>query len=83
MAFPACKLNRRIILPISADNWILPDKAESINFPQTNRDLAVFEAAKSFLEEEFGVPVHITGAAESNLPKAVTALPFKPAIVIE
>jgi leucyl-tRNA synthetase len=44
---------------------------------------AVFETAKSFLEQEFGVPVHITGAEESNLPKAATALPFKPAIMIE
>jgi leucyl-tRNA synthetase len=44
---------------------------------------AVFESAKSFLEQEFGVPVHITGAEESHLIKAATALPFKPAIVIE
>ena len=44
---------------------------------------AIFESAKSFLEQEFGVPVHITGAEESDLVKAATALPFKPAIVIE
>jgi leucyl-tRNA synthetase len=44
---------------------------------------AVFEAAKDFLEQEFGVPVHIVGAEESGLLKASTALPFKPAIVIE
>jgi leucyl-tRNA synthetase len=43
----------------------------------------VFEAAKDFLEQEFRVPVHITAAEESKLPKASTALPFKPAIVIE
>jgi leucyl-tRNA synthetase len=44
---------------------------------------AVFETAKSFLEQEFGVPVHITDAEESHLVKALTALPFKPAIIIE
>lgn len=44
---------------------------------------AVFEAAKDFLEQEFGVPVHITEAEESHLVKALTALPFKPAIIIE
>ena len=44
---------------------------------------AVFESAKDFLEQEFGVPVHITGADESDLVKAATALPFKPAIIIE
>jgi leucyl-tRNA synthetase len=43
----------------------------------------VFEAAKEFLEQEFGVPVHITMAEESDLVKAATALPFKPAIIIE
>jgi leucyl-tRNA synthetase len=43
----------------------------------------IFESAKAFLEQEFGVPVHITGAGESELVKAATALPFKPAIIIE
>jgi len=43
----------------------------------------IFETAKTFLEQEFGVPVHITGAGESDLAKAATALPFKPAIIIE
>ena len=50
---------------------------ESIN------EMAVFEAAKIFLEEEFGVPVHITEAESSEHAKAATALPFKPAIIIE
>jgi leucyl-tRNA synthetase len=36
-----------------------------------------------FLAQEFGVPVHITAAEESDLVKAATALPFKPAIIIE
>jgi leucyl-tRNA synthetase len=44
---------------------------------------AVFLAAKEFLAQEFGVPVHITAAEESDLVKAATALPFKPAIIIE
>ena len=44
---------------------------------------AVFEAAQTFLEHEFGVPVHITDAEESGHVKALTALPFKPAIIIE
>ena len=43
---------------------------------------AVFEDAQEFLEKEFGVPVHITDAESSEHAKAVTALPFKPAIII-
>jgi leucyl-tRNA synthetase len=43
----------------------------------------IFEAAKRFLEKEFGVPVHITEAESSEHAKAATALPFKPAIIIE
>jgi len=43
----------------------------------------VFDSAKDFLEQEFGVPVHIVEAEGSGLLKASTALPFKPAIVIE
>jgi len=46
-------------------------------------EAAVFEAARGFLEKEFGVPVHITNADSSEHPKAATALPFKPAIIIE
>ena len=44
---------------------------------------AVFDAAKGFLEAEFGVTVHIAEAEGSGHAKAATALPFKPAIVIE
>ncbi|HXX55700.1 MAG TPA: leucine--tRNA ligase [Methanoregula sp.] len=44
---------------------------------------AVFEDAQVFLEHEFGVPVHITDAESSGHMKAATALPFKPAIIIE
>ena len=33
--------------------------------------------------QEFGAPVHVTSAEESALVKAATALPFKPAIIIE
>jgi leucyl-tRNA synthetase len=44
---------------------------------------AVFDAAAGFLEQEFGVPFHIVEAEGSGHIKAATALPFKPAIVIE
>jgi leucyl-tRNA synthetase len=44
---------------------------------------AVFEGAQAFLEHEFGVPVHIKGAEAGIHVKAATALPFKPAIIIE
>jgi leucyl-tRNA synthetase len=44
---------------------------------------AVFEAAQVFLEHEFRVPVHIVDAESSGHAKGATALPFKPAIVIE
>nr|WP_320161586.1 leucine--tRNA ligase [uncultured Methanoregula sp.] len=43
----------------------------------------VFESATAFLEQEFGVPVHITEAETSGHVKALTALPFKPSIIIE
>jgi leucyl-tRNA synthetase len=44
---------------------------------------AVYESAKTFLEKEFSVPIHVTEAEGSGHAKAATALPFKPAIVIE
>lgn len=43
----------------------------------------VFDAAKTFLSQEFGVPVHVVMAEEAGHVKALTALPFKPAIIIE
>jgi len=58
-------------------NVIEPLTRESIN------EMNIFEEAKGFLEKEFGVPVHITAAESSEHIKAATALPFKPAIVIE
>jgi len=42
-----------------------------------------FASAKAFLEHEFGVPVSVVAAEGSQHPKAGSALPFKPAIVIE
>ena len=54
-----------------------PLTRESVN------EMAVFEAARSFLEKEFKVPVHITDAESSGHAKAASALPFKPAIIIE
>jgi len=44
---------------------------------------AVFNGAKAFLEHEFGVTVRITDAESGVHMKAATALPFKPAIIIE
>ena len=38
---------------------------------------------KGLPAQEFGVPVHVTVAEESEHVKAATALPFKPAIIIE
>jgi leucyl-tRNA synthetase len=43
----------------------------------------ILEGARQFLEREFRVPVTIRSAEESNHQKAMGALPFKPAIVIE
>ncbi|MDD1653903.1 MAG: leucine--tRNA ligase [Methanomicrobiales archaeon] len=59
--------------------------------PELVRDLsskavdeqAVFAEALPFLEKEFGVPVRIVSADESTHAKAASALPFKPAIVLE
>jgi leucyl-tRNA synthetase len=56
---------------------VAPLVADPIN------EKAVFDAAKSFLEQEFGVPVHVVMAEEAGHVKALTALPFKPAIIIE
>ncbi|MDD1696047.1 MAG: leucine--tRNA ligase [Methanoregula sp.] len=46
-------------------------------------EMDIFEEARGFLEKEFGVAVHVTAAESSDHAKAATALPFKPAIVIE
>jgi leucyl-tRNA synthetase len=59
-----------------------PHVVEPLTQERVN-EMAVFKAAKGFLEKEFGVPVHITEAESSEHPKAATALPFKPAIIIE
>ena len=56
---------------------VKPLAEESVN------ERAVFEAAQAFLEQEFGVPVHIADAESSEHAKGATALPFKPAIIIE
>ncbi|NMB78153.1 MAG: leucine--tRNA ligase, partial [Methanomicrobiales archaeon] len=44
---------------------------------------AIFEAAKGFLEQEFGVAIHIEDAEAAGHAKAAMALPFKPSIIIE
>ncbi|MDD1655446.1 MAG: leucine--tRNA ligase, partial [Methanomicrobiales archaeon] len=59
--------------------------------PELVRDLladrvdesTIFTAALPFLEKEFGVPVKIIPAEEATHAKAASALPFKPAIVLE
>jgi leucyl-tRNA synthetase len=59
--------------------------------PELVRDLsagsvdekAIFTAALPFLEKEFGVPVRVVMADDATHAKAVSALPFKPAIVLE
>ena len=59
-----------------------PQVVEPLSEEPVN-ERAVFESAQAFLEHEFGVPVHITDAESSSHTKAATALPFKPAIIIE
>jgi len=59
-----------------------PQIVESLIRERIN-EMAIFESAKAFLEKEFAVPVHITDADSSEHAKSATALPFKPAIVIE
>jgi leucyl-tRNA synthetase len=46
-------------------------------------EISIFKGAQKFLEDEFGVPVMIALAEESGHAKAASALPFKPAIVME
>ncbi|HZD44007.1 MAG TPA: class I tRNA ligase family protein, partial [Methanomicrobiales archaeon] len=43
----------------------------------------LFEKAREFLEREFSVPIRVMTAEEGDHAKAESALPFKPAIVIE
>jgi leucyl-tRNA synthetase len=59
-----------------------PQIVESLTRERIN-EMAMFESAKAFLEKEFAVPVHITDADSSEHAKSATALPFKPAIIIE
>jgi len=46
-------------------------------------EMEVFQKSKEFLERECSVRVHVVDAGESKLAKAMAALPFKPAIVME
>ncbi len=50
------------------------------NIPE---EMRIFNEAKKFLEEEFGVPVIITGADECTHTKSAGAIPYKPVIIIE
>lgn len=46
-------------------------------------EVSVFTAAKEFVEKETGLTVEIVEAETSGHAKAKSALPFKPAIVVE
>jgi leucyl-tRNA synthetase len=46
-------------------------------------EVGIFSAALAYLSREFGVPVSIRDAALGSHPRSASALPFKPAIVIE
>jgi len=54
----------------------LPPQVVSLIAKDGVDERAVFEAARPFLEKEFGVPVYVTGAEGSGYTKAATALPF-------
>ena len=45
-------------------------------------EMGVFQRSREFLEREFGVRVVVADAGESVHPKAASALPFKPAIIM-
>lgn len=46
-------------------------------------EMAIFTAAREFLENDIGMKVSIVASADCNHEKAGAALPFKPAIIIE
>jgi leucyl-tRNA synthetase len=77
---PECTHSLRISIPVFRD--FPPCVVEPLlKDPISEQD--VFEAAKVFLGQEFGVPVHIVEAEGAGHAKAVTALPSRTAIVIE
>lgn len=61
----------------------LPPQIVTLVASGSLNERAVYESAKVFLEKEFSVPIHVTDAEGSGYAKAATALPFKPAIIIE
>jgi leucyl-tRNA synthetase len=61
----------------------LPPQVVSRLVQEMPDEIAVFSAAAEFLSREFGVPVTVQDADESGHQKAGSALPFKPAIVVE
>jgi len=61
----------------------LPPQVVSGLLQEMPDEKAVFSAASQFLAREFSVPVTVRDAGGSSHAKAATALPFKPAIVIE
>jgi leucyl-tRNA synthetase len=61
----------------------LPPAVVSSLLQEMPDETALFRAASGFLSREFGVPVAVEDAESSTHPRASSALPFKPAIVIE
>jgi leucyl-tRNA synthetase len=61
----------------------LPPRIVSRLVQEMPDETAVFSAASAFLSREFGAPVTVRDAGSSTHARAVSALPFKPAIVIE
>jgi len=47
------------------------------------KEMEIFRNARDFLERECAIPVRVVDALESRHPRAATALPLKPAIIIE
>jgi leucyl-tRNA synthetase len=46
-------------------------------------ELGIFSRSAGFLTQEFGIPVMVVRASDGSLGKAASALPYKPAIIIE
>ncbi|MDD1676032.1 MAG: class I tRNA ligase family protein, partial [Methanomicrobiales archaeon] len=61
----------------------LPPELVARLLEQGVEEETVFTAAIPFLERELGVPVRVVSGEESHHPKGATALPFKPALLIE
>ena len=61
----------------------LPPQIVSLEADHPVDEMALFSSAKAFLEKEFGVTIRIFESGSCQHQKAGSALPFKPAIIIE